>query len=154
MKKKTITFLSILAFALIFSTSYCFANNNIAQDAVDGVRNFVGGAENVLEGAANGITNGLRNGVNATGNVVSDMTGTNHNRNGALTSDNNGDNYTATRTATTRSVATANTDTFLGMGATAWGWFIMAAFGIITIGLVWYYGKQHEYRSNYDDNNY
>lgn len=162
MKKKTLAFLSVLVFTLFFSVSCCFANNNMAQDAVDGVRNFVGGAENAVEGAVSGVTNGIRNGVDATGNVAENMMGTttnnNNNTNGALMStnhgNNNGDNYTATRTATTRSINTATTGTFLGMGATAWSWFIMATLGIITVALVWFYGKQKEYSSNYDDNNY
>lgn len=154
MKKKTLAFLSILVFTLFFSVSCCFANNNIATDAVNGVRNVVGGAENAVEGAVSGVTNGVKNGVNHTENAANNMMGSNNrNTNGALTTNNNA-NYNATRTATTRSATGTTRNTFLGMGATAWGWLIMAVFGIVTIALVWYYGKQNESHSNYDDNNY
>lgn len=60
MKKiSLIGFLSIFAI-LIFNIS-SFAANNIATDAMDGVRNIVGGAENVVEDTAKDITGGIRN---------------------------------------------------------------------------------------------
>ncbi len=148
MKKKTLVFLSILAFTLFFSVSYCFANNNIAEDAVNGVRNVVGGAENAVEGTVSGVTNGVRNGINDTENAANNIV------NGTMKTTNNEGDYTAARTATTRSATGTNNNTFLGMGATAWGWLIMAVLGVITVALVWFYGKEREAHSNYDDNNY
>ena len=50
MYKKLAIVLSILI-AAIFSFSVCFAND-MANDAVEGVRNVVGGAENAVEDAA------------------------------------------------------------------------------------------------------
>ena len=47
---------------------------------------------------------------------------------------NNG--YTATRTSTAQ-------DTFMGMNATAWTWLIIGVLGVLVIGLIWYYGKDH-----------
>lgn len=148
MKKKTLITIVTIIVALFFSISYSFAANEVG-DAVEGIRNFVGGAENVLEDTASGIGNGIRDGISATENTADNITS------GAMTTDNNngGGDYTATRTtATTRSAG--DNGSFLGMGATAWGWLIMAIVGIITVALVWYYGKEHEYNSNNNDGNY
>lgn len=59
--------------------------------------------------------------------------------------------YNASRTST--SVQSAS-NTFLGMGATAWGWLIIAILGIATVSLVWYYGKETELKYNHNDDNY
>lgn len=132
MKNKTlITVLTIIFAVLFFFTTSCFAANEV-EGAVQGVRDFVGGAENVVEDVATGVSNTVRGGMDN----YKDMTKS---------------DYSATRTATTTS--TGN-NTFLGLGATAWGWFIMAVVGIITVALVWYYGKEHEYNSNHNDDNY
>lgn len=148
MKKKTWIAITTALAVLLFGFSYSFATNNIGQEAVDGVRNVVGGAENIVEDAAGGIASGVKNGV-------SDVTnGARNIANGAMTSDNTGNGgYNATRTATTRTMD-ATSSTFLGMGATAWGWLIMAIVGIITVALVWYYGKEHEENYTQNDSRY
>ena len=134
MKNKTlITVLTIIFAVLFFFTTSCFAANEV-EGAVQGVRDFVGGAENVVEDVATGVSNTVRGGMDNSKDMTSD-------------------DYTATRTATTTS-NNGTTTTFLGLGATAWGWFIMAVVGIITVALVWYYGKEHEYNSNHNDDNY
>lgn len=146
MKKiRLVGLLTILA-VLIFGVS-SFAANNIASDAVNGIRNVVGGAENVVGGAVGGVTNGVHTGVTGTENAAKNTAGA------TMTGTNNG-TYNTTRTATTRAATTGSTGTFLGMGATAWGWLIMAIVGIITVALVWYYGKEKEldYNHNSDDN--
>jgi len=146
MKKKLYITLFTLLAILTFSFSYTFAANNIA--VVDGIRNVVGGAENAMEDAGNGIVSGIRNvtsaGQNTMENVTHDMGNENNNtRNtnmGGMTTDNN--DYTATRT-TTR-MATDTTDgTFLGMNSTVWTWLIMAIVGIAIVALVWMYAKQN-----------
>lgn len=146
MKKiRLVGLLTILA-VLIFGVS-SFATNNIASDAVNGIRNVVGGAENVVGGTVGGVTNGVRSGVTGTENATKNTAGA------TMTATNNG-TYNTTRTATTRAATTGARGTFLGMGATAWGWLIMAIVGIITVALVWYYGKEREldYNHNKDDN--
>lgn len=142
MNKKLLTTISIIAFSFILGISYSFAANNMASDAVQGVRNVVGGAENVVEGAASGVANGVKNVTGATENTMNSATG-------AVARDGNNGNYTATRTSTRAN----GTVSFMGLSATGWTWLIMAAFGIITIGLVWYYGKQFEnkYESDIED---
>lgn len=143
MKKIRLVGLFTILAVLLFGIS-SFAANNIASDAVHGVRNVVGGAENVIEDAAKGITGGVRSGVNGLENTTKNAAGTTNN--GA---------YNTTRTATTRMATNGgNNGTFLGMGATAWGWLIMAIVGIVTVALVWYYGKEKELNYNHNDDNY
>lgn len=147
MKKITLIAITTILAVILFGIS-SFAANNIASDAVNGVRNVVGGAENAVGGAISGMTNGVRNGMSAVGNTVHDAGNT---MKSGMTTDTNNNGYNATRTATTR-MATNNSATFLGMNATAWGWLIMATVGIITVALVWYYGKERENSYNHDDN--
>jgi len=151
MKKKIyITILTLLAI-LTFSVSYTFATNNIA--VVDGIRNVVGGAENVMEDAGNGIVSGIRNVTSAGQNTMENVTtdagnetqGTGNTTMGGMTTDN-GD-YTATRTTTRMATDTTDT-TFLGMDATTWTWVIMAIVGISIIALVWMYAKQNHHSYN------
>lgn len=146
MKRITVIAIMTILAVLVFGIS-SFAANNIASDAVNGVRNVVGGAENVVGGAISGVTNGVHNGVNGIENTTKNATGT------MTTNNANTTNYNATRTATTRT-ATNTTGKFLGMGATAWGWLIMGIVGIVTVALVWYYGKERETRYNHNDDNY
>lgn len=163
MYRKLLVSLGILL-TLIFSFSVCFANNNIGQDAIDGVRNFVGGAENAMEDAARSISNtsrdatgDLQNGANNTGNTMmnngdnnntakdtNNKTNTNNNTN----NDNNTTtgNYMATRTATD---AEGNA-TLMGMSATTWTWLIMGIAAIAIVALVWYYSMQLR-STNYDN---
>lgn len=146
MKKKLyITIITLLAI-LTFSISYTFAANNIT--VVDGIRNVVGGAENVMENAGNGIVSGVRNITSAGQNTMENVTGDigNGMQNagntvmGGMTTD---DDYTATRTTTRMATDTTDT-TFLGMNSTVWTWLIMAIVGIAIVALVWMYAKQRE----------
>lgn len=152
MKKKI--YISIVAIITItlFSFSYTFANNDMT--AVDGIRNVVGGAENVVEDAGRGLVDGVRNitsnGENAMGNASRDIGNTMQNAgngiSGSLSTDNN--NYNATRT-TTRSAVDTNEGTFLGMNSTMWTWLIMTIVGIAIVALVWMYAKQNN--NSYND---
>ena len=149
------TFISIIIISLVFFASTCFATDNsgdMMNSAENGIQNVTNGAENAINGAASGVGNvvsgiagGIGQGINNMGEGIQNMT------RGGLMSDNNGD-YTATRTAATG--VTTNGDTFLGMNATTWGWLIMAIVGAAIVGLVWFYGKQHEdgYNPNHEDN--
>lgn len=140
-KKILIAIFSVFAMS-IFCISTCFAANGV-KNAADDVRNFVGGAENVVEDTVSGIATGIKDGVtdvkDATKNTTNAMTSNNT---------NNNSNYSATRTS-------ANTNTtFLGMSPMALAWFIMAVLGIITVSLVWYYGKQNDSKYNHNNDNY
>ena len=127
MYKKLLIATSILIMA-IFSFSVCFANNGL-QEAAEGVRNVVGGAENAIEDAARdvsntskNVTNNIEHGANTVGNTVTNKNTTN--------------NYTATRTTT------GTTRTFMGMNSTAWTWLIIGVAAIAIVALVWYYSMQ------------
>lgn len=151
MKKVTLVFIITIAIVLAFSVSSFAANNNMASNTMNSVRNVMDGAGNVMEDAVGSMSNGIRNGVSAVGNTV----------NGAMTSDtdnnfaNDNTNYNATRTATTRAMTTGGaTGGFLGMSETAFSWLVLGIVGAITIALVWFYGKQYENRYNHDNENY
>ena len=152
-------FLSILF--LIITISFCFSYSFATNNPVDGVRNVVGGAENVVEDAAKGVTNGVREGMNKVENVgrnTADMIGGNNKDNstftGMLTDDNNGGDYTAQRTTTRNANANAAGNIF-GTNSTLWAWLTMAILAIAIVALVWYYGKQFNYTShNNNDDNY
>lgn len=151
MKQKI--YITLFAFIAIlsFCSSYIFATNNIP--VVDGIRNVVGGAENVMEDAGNGIVSGIRNVTSAGQNTMENVTGTMRNENqntrntdmSGMTTDNN--DYTATRT-TTRMTTDTTEGTFLGMNSTMWTWLIMAIVGITIIALVWIYAKQNTHSYN------
>ena len=151
MNKKLAIILSVFI-AAILSFSVCFANDML-NDAAEGVRNVVGGAENAVEGAANGIANGVKGATNSVenkaNNVMNDIrdNGDNHNtakdtNNETRTTTMNG-NYTATRT-------NAEGSTLMGMNATTWSWLIIGIAAIAIVALVWYYSMQMR-SSNYDD---
>lgn len=151
MKKKIISIL-ILAFLLLSISISSFAIDNV----VNGVRNFVGGTENVIENAGNTVTGGIKNGLNTVGhgtenvmqdvgtgmrdagNTVAGMTTTNNN-NG---NDNNG--YQATRTAT-------GDVKIAGMTTNAWSWLIIGITAAAIIILVWSYIKQKNRNDIYID---
>ena len=149
----------VLAISLIFSFTFCFANDEI-QKASNSVKNAVGGAENAVEGAARnagnaiqGVGNTIRDGMNNAGNEIrnsAQKTGNtienagNHMENAMSDNTNNQDNqnnnsdssndYTATRTS--------GEETFMGMTSNTWSWLILGIAAVAIIGLVWYYSMQ------------
>lgn len=140
MYKKLLIASSVLIIG-IFSFSVCFANNGL-QDAADGVRNVVGGAENAVEDAARDISNAskdatgkMEQGANNIGNAVMNATTNDNNRDHTTRTNPMNNNYTATRTATTDT-------TFMGMNTTAWTWLIIGIAAIAIVALVWYYSMQ------------
>lgn len=154
MKVKAFLATIIATLFIIFSTS-CFATNDMANTAGNGVRNVVNGAGNVVEGATRGagnviqgIAGGIGQGMSNIGNGIQNMT------QGDMANDNdrnNNDGYTATRTSAMTN--SASNGTFLGMNGTTWSWVIMGILGVSIIALVWFYGKQHEdgYIPNHDE---
>ena len=145
MNKKFFITLATIFSIILFGITYSFAGNNIGEDAVEGVRNFVGGAKNVVEDTAKDVGEGIRSGVTDVKDAAQDTTHdmTRDNR-------NNNSNYSSTRTSA-RTTSTGNS--FLNMGATAWSLLIIAILGIITVALVWYYGKQNEINVHHNNNN-
>lgn len=130
---KKILFSLCLVLLFIFSFTYTFAANGL-ESAADGVRNVVGGAENMIEGAAKGVSNTTKDMTGGIENGARNVTGDTRNTTGALSTHRN-DNYTATRTATTGG-------TLMGMNGTAWTWVILAIAAVSIIALVWYYSMQ------------
>ena len=140
MYKKMLVIFAILTIG-IFSFSVCFANNDgsMLQDAANGVRDAVGGAENAIEDGAKGIANTTKGATGSAENAMENKDNSGMTQNNNRT---NNSNYTATRTATTNS-------TFMGMSSTAWTWLIIGIAGIAIVALVWYYGSQ--IRTSNDD---
>ena len=142
MYKKLFIGFSILLIG-IFTFTFCYAaDNTMLQDAAEGVRNAVGGAENAIEDGARDISNTSRDMTGGMENTAQNMT--DDTRNSAQNMTNN-DRYTATRTS-----AETGT-TFMGMNATAWTWLIIGIAAIAIVALVWYYGTQLR---SYDNNNH
>ena len=142
MKKKFFIVATLLAILSLFAVSYTFATTN----AVNDVRNVVGGAENVIEDAGKGIVNGVKDGMNTVKNGAKDVG--NDVKNG-MNDMGRTTNYTATRTATT-------TDNGLlgNVSNTVWSWLIIAIVAIVIVALVLFYANQNKNTTTYhnDDN--
>ena len=149
--RKRILLISIVALLFISIAIPSSAMENVAN----GIRNFVGGTENVIENAGNNISNGVRNGFNTLGqgteNVVTDvrdgMENAGNTMMGTMTDNNDrNDGYTATRTTT-------DDVTLAGMSTNTWTW-IVVALSIVAIGiLIWSYMKQRNKNDIYIDSN-
>ena len=149
--KKRFLIISVITLLIISIAIPSFAMENVAN----GIRNFVGGTENVIENAGNNISNGVRNGFNTLGqgteNVVTDvrdgMENAGNTMMGTMTDNNDrNDGYTATRTTT-------DDVTLAGMSTNTWTW-IVVALSIVAIGiLIWSYMKQRNKNDIYIDSN-
>ena len=69
MKRKIYIAILTVFTILAVSCSYCFANNTTSS-AVDGIRNVVGGAENVVEDVGKGVSEGIKNVTDAGKNTI------------------------------------------------------------------------------------
>lgn len=131
MNRKFLYGIILFVAIILFSTSFTFAANKPAmENAANGIRNVVGGAENTIENAASGVANTSKN---VTGDVENAGNTMNMGTNG-----NSGTGYTATRTSTD----IAGDTTFLGMNSTAWIWLILAIAAVAIVALVYYYSAQ------------
>ena len=143
MKNKFFIVATLLAILSLFAVSYTFATTN----AVNDVRNAVGGAENVIEDTGKGIANGVRDGMNTVENGAKNVG--NDVKNGMNDMGRTTNNYTATRTATT-------TDNGLlgNVSNTVWSWLIIAIVAIVIVALVLFYANQNKNTTTYhnDDN--
>lgn len=124
MKRK---FLLVIVFTFLFLS---IAISSLAMDNVmNGVRNFVGGTENMVENVVTDVKDGMRD----TGNTVAGMT-----------TDNNNNGYTATRTST-------DDVTVAGMTTNTWTWIIVGITGAAIGILVWSYMRQRNKNDIYID---
>ncbi len=151
MKKKFYTIALLIVSMLILSFSYTFAANE--PQAVQGIRNVVGGAENIVEDAGKGIVDGVRNvtsgGENMMENAARDVQNGTQDAGNRITGAMTDDNYDATRT-TTRSADVNNGEgTFLGINGTTWAWLIIAVVAVAIIALIWMYARQNN--NSYND---
>ena len=143
MKKKIFLSIFFIILSIVFGFSYTFAANN----PVGNIRNAVGGAENVVEDAAMGITNGAREGMNKIEHAGQNASNDMKNKTNMSSNDSN---YTSQRTSTRMASTEGN---FFTNNSTLWTWVTMAILGVIIVALVWYYGKQFNYTDNYHDDN-
>ncbi len=142
-----------LLLTIIFSFSFCFANNGF-QDVANGVRNIVGDAENAVEGAVKDISNAsknatgdMENAANNIGNNIKDSF------DGNTAKDTNNDSRTMTGTTTNYDATRTSTgtdNTFMGMNSTVWTWLIIGIAAVAIIALIWYYSMQFN-SNNYDN---
>lgn len=150
MKKKIYFSIILFTSILMFSLTCCFAENmnNGGQEVVNGIRNAVGGAENVMEDTATGIVNGIKNGTSSLENSMNDnMNTTNmmdNNNNSTRNMNSDASNYTATRTATTDT-------TVAGLDANTWMWIAIIAAIIGIVALVWSFIRDNNTRNYYND---
>ncbi|MBQ3415780.1 MAG: hypothetical protein IJH39_10705 [Clostridia bacterium] len=142
MYKKLLIGTSVIL-SIIFSFTFCFAADEMNQ-AVNGVRNVVGGAENTMEDAAQGMSNMAKD---ATNNIEKGANNTAKNIGNAMNNnDDNNKNYAASRTA----AEVGAESTFLGISSTVWTWIIVGIAVAALIALVWYFSTQKT-NNHYDD---
>lgn len=144
MKKKSLLFFVTLILFLSIAVS-SFAMNNMAN----GVKNVVGGTENMIENVGNNISNGVKNGVNTVShgaqNLATDVKNGMQNTGNALVSGTtNNNNYSATRTNT-------GDITIAGMTTNTWSWIIIGITAAAIVILIWSYVKQKNYNDIYID---
>ena len=138
MSKKTFTIV-FAVLALLFCSSFVFANNNLGEELKDSwnkteesMHNVGSAVENTTQNITAGITNIGNNSKN--------------NNNGIMgMSTNNDDGYTATRTST----ASATTNS--GLSSIAWTWIVLAITAVVIISLIWYYANQENNQTRVKD---
>lgn len=143
MKTKTLVSFIIALMVSIFSVSYTFAAGNFQN----GVRNVVGGAENVVEDAGSAIGRTVQSGVNTLGNGARDMGSMVQN---TMTTNNNS-GYTANGGYTTTRTATTTSSDDLASSTTMYTWVII---GVTAVGigvLLWSYFAQNSKNNMYID---
>ncbi len=147
MKRKfLLSFVLTVLFLSIAITSFAMDN------MVNGVRNVVGGTENMIENAGNNISNGVKSGLNTvthgTENVVTEvkdgMQNTSNSIMGTMTTNNGNNGYSTQRTST-------GEVTVAGMTTNTWTWIIVGVTGAAIGILVWSYIKQRNSNDIYID---
>lgn len=139
--KRKILFISIVAFIIsLFSVSYTFAAKN---NMVDGIRNAVGGAENVVENAGSAVGKAVQGGMNTVTNGAKNVGNATENTIGAMTNRGDNNNYTATRTSATNDMGGVSTSTF--------SWVIIGVTAVGIVVLLWSYFTQNRENNVYID---
>lgn len=132
MNKKMFSIILIFSLFLISICSLSFAATealNSTKNAVMNVGNAIG---NGVKGVANGAANLGKDAMNTTQSAGNSIVG-------ATSMNNDGMDYTATRTSSTSNA--------MGLSSTAWTWLILGIVGIVIVALVWYYGAQYEHKN-------
>lgn len=141
MTKKIFAF--IIACALIATTSFVFAANEI-KDSMDKagstVQNVVNGAGEVVRDGAEAVKDGTKDAGDAIGNAAGTV-GSDINRGMDQVTGNDNNGYNAQRTS-------ADEATILGMNANTWTWFVLAIAALAIVALVWYYAMQNKTEYN------
>ena len=145
MKRKVLIISVIGIIISLFSISYTFAANNM-NNMAQGIRNAVGEAENVVEGAGSAVGRVVQDGMNTIGNGARNIGNATENTVGTIT---NNDKYTATRTATGNST----TNNSSGMSSTVYTWIIIAITAVGIGVLLWSYIRQNNKDNMYIDSN-
>ena len=146
MTKKT--FISITLFvAILFCSTFVFANNGSLSNAGKAMTNVVKDAGTAVRNGTQEIGNDLQRGAQGITGAITDNNNDNNNdqdnRDTLFTSDDNNGDYTATRTNAT--------GTMMGMSPITWTWFTLAIAAILIVALVWYYASQNNKVTNYDN---
>lgn len=131
MRKKSLIIVSVLL-AILFISTASFANNDLKNGIHNATDTVVDGAENLAEDVRSGIgtaENVIEDGARNIGTAISDGV------NDVAGAANSG--YTATRT-TASDITNSNT-----MNSSLWTWVSLAIAAVVIVGLVWYYGTQH-----------
>ena len=132
MNKKMFSIILILSLFLISICSFSFAATEALNSTKNSVKNVGNAIGNGVKDVANGAANLGKDAVNTTqaaGNSIA----------GATSMNNDGMDYTATRTSADNNV--------MGLSSTAWTWLILGIVGIVIVALVWYYGAQYEHKN-------
>ena len=149
MKRKALIISIIAIIISLFSISYTFAANGKMDNVANGIRNFVGGAENIVEDAGSAVGNTVRDGMNTIGNGAKDVENAGENIVGTATDDNRDDNgYTATRTS-----GTVDGNDGAGASTNMYVWWIVAVTAVGIIVLLWSYFREKSQNNMYIDSN-
>ena len=151
MKKKFIIF-SLLVSTLFF-LSFSYVNAADGGEMTQGIRNIVGGGENVVSDVAGGVTGAVKDGVNAlenggkaivdgTKNTADNMMNNDNKDNNNRDNNRNNNNYTATRTATNYNAGTDNTSSMFT-------WFIVIITAAAIVTLIWGYSRERKSENKY-----
>ena len=110
------------------------------ENTKNSVLNTVNGAKN----ATMNIGNSVENGIEDAKNTVTESAQKSKN---SIASTGNAAMNTMESMENNYNVQKAATDTtVLGMNTNSWTWLIIGVVGLVIIGLVWYYGAQHEHK--------
>ena len=148
MKRKALIISIIAIIISLFSISYTFAANGKMDNVANGIRNFVGGAENVIEDAGSAVGNTVRDGMNTIGNGAKDVENAGENVVGAATDNRDNNGYTATRTS-----GTTDGNDGAGVSSNMYVWWIVGITAVGIIVLLWAYFREKSQSNMYIDSN-